>query len=127
MDVDIKVYSKDEQDAERLLDQTVIEAGKNGDQISFKTNFGMRGGKYGSKVKDGKTIWRREVKMNYVVYMPASNALILSNQYGNVNMGNFSGVLTAKVQYGDFTAGNLNSAENYLDVQYGKTNCPGNK
>lgn len=121
MDVDIKVYSKDEQDAQRLLDQTFIEAGKNGDQISFKTNFGMRGGKYGSKVKDGKTIWRREVKVNYVVYMPASNALILSNQYGNVNMGDFSGALTAKIQYGNLTAGNLNGADNYLDVQYGKT------
>lgn len=125
MDVDIKVYSKDERDAQRLLDQTVIEAGKNGDQISFRTNFGVRGGKYGSKVKDGKTIWRREVKVNYVVYMPASNVLNLSNQYGNVNMGNFSGALNAKVQYGNFTAGNLNGTENYLEVQYGKTTVQG--
>jgi hypothetical protein len=121
VDVAIKVYSKDEQDAQRLLDETVIEAGKSGDQVSFKTSIGMRGGEYGSKVKNGKTIWRREVKVNYVVYMPASNGLILSNQYGNVSMGNFYGAVNAKVQYGNFTAGNLNSTDNYLDMQYGKT------
>ncbi len=121
MDVSIKVYSKDEQDAQRLLDRTIVEAGKSGDQVSFRTNFGTRAGQYGSKVKNGRTIWRREVKVNYVVYMPASNALTLSNQYGNVNMGSFSGSLNAKIQYGNFTAGNLYGADNHLDVQYGKT------
>jgi hypothetical protein len=123
VDIDIKAYSKDEADAQRLIDGTVIEAGKSGDQVSVKTIFAADGGKYGSKVKNGKIWWRREVRVNYIVYMPAANALTLSNQYGNVNMGTFSGALNAKVQYGSFSAtgslGTLNLEAQYSGVTIG--------
>lgn len=122
VDVDIKAYSKDANDVQRLLDDASIEAVKSGDQVTFKTNIGDRNGNYGSSTKNGKTVWRREVRINYTVYMPASNALTVTNQYGNVEMGDFSGALYAKVQYGNFTAGNLSSNNNYLSVQYGKAN-----
>lgn len=121
VDIDIKAYSKDADDAQRLLDETTIDAGKSGDQISFKTNIGSRDGRYGSSVKNGKVIWRREVKINYVVYMPASMALTVTNQYGGLSMTDFSGALSVKLQYGSFTAGNLASTNNYVNVQYGQT------
>lgn len=121
VDVDIKAYSKDADDAQRLLDETTIDAGKSGDQISFKTNIGSRDGRYGSSVRNGKVIWRREVKINYVVYMPASMALTVNNQYGGLSMSDFSGALSVKLQYGTFTAGNLSSNNNYVNVQYGQT------
>ncbi|NQX41837.1 hypothetical protein SAMN05421820_109103 [Pedobacter steynii] len=120
VDVEIKAYSSQNGEAQRLLDETTIEAGKTGDLISFKTNMGNRDGNYGSRVRNGKIVWKREVKVNYVVYMPTSNCLSMSTQYGNMTMGNFSGPLYAKVQYGNFTAGNLNSNNNYISVQYGK-------
>ncbi|RQO67850.1 hypothetical protein DBR43_25405 [Pedobacter sp. KBW06] len=120
VDVDIKTYSSQDGEAQRLLDETTIEAGKSGDMISFKTNMGNRDGNYGSRFRNGKMVWKREVKVNYVVYMPASNSLSMSTQYGNMTMGNFSGPLYAKVQYGNFTAGSLNSNNNYISVQYGK-------
>ena len=121
VDIDIKAFSKDADDAQRLLDETTIDAGKSGDQISFKTNIGSRDGRYGSSVKNGKVIWRREVKINYVVYMPASMALTVTNQYGGLSMTDFSGALSVKLQYGSFTAGNLASTNNYVNVQYGQT------
>ncbi|WP_316810603.1 hypothetical protein [Pedobacter heparinus] len=121
VDIDIKAYSKDEADAQRLIDGTVIAADKRGNLVSVKTNFAADGGKFGSKVINGKTISRREIRVNYIVYMPAANALTLSNQYGNVNMGSFSGPLNVKVQYGSLTAGNLNNASNILEIQYGFT------
>lgn len=120
VDIEIKAYSKDEADAQRLIDETVIEADKHDDLVIISTVF-PASGKYGSKVKNGKTLWRREVRVNYVIYMPASHALTLSNQYGNVNMGNFSGPLQAKVQYGNFTAGSLTGNHTQLEVQYGNS------
>lgn len=122
VDVDIKAYSSQDGEAQRLLDETTIEASKTGGLISFKTNMGNRDGNYGSRVRNGKVVWKREVKVNYVVYMPASNSLSMSTQYGNMTMGNFSGPLYAKVQYGNFTAESLNSNNNYISVQYGKAN-----
>ena len=120
VEVEIKASSSQNGEAQRLLDETSIEAGKTGDLISFKTNMGNRDGNYGSRFRNGKMVWKREVKVNYVVYMPASNSLSMSTQYGNMTMGNFSGPLYAKVQYGNFTAGSLNSNNNYISVQYGK-------
>ncbi|WP_316819589.1 hypothetical protein [Pedobacter gandavensis] len=121
VDVDIKAYSKDADDAQRLLDETSIDAGKSGDQITFKTNIGIRDGRYGSQVKNGKVVWRREVKVNYVVYMPSNMPLTVSNQYGGLNIADFSGPISARVQYGSLVAGSLNSTNNYVNVQYGQT------
>ncbi|SEA95479.1 hypothetical protein [Pedobacter hartonius] len=115
IDISIRSYSNNDREAQELIDQVNINADKNGDVISCKTTIG-NGNRWSGRNK------RREVKVNYVVYLPASNALDLSQQFGNVNMGDFSGPLTAKVQYGDFNAGNLSDASNYISVQYGKTN-----
>ena len=116
IDITIKAFSNSEKEAQNLIDQVDINADKTGDIISCKT-----------KIEDGRSLWtngnrRREIKVGYVVYLPASNSLNLSQQFGNVNMGDFSGPLNAKVQYGDFNAGSLSDLNNYVSVQYGKTN-----
>ncbi|ATP58265.1 hypothetical protein CPT03_18250 [Pedobacter ginsengisoli] len=121
VDVDIKAYSNNEADVQALLDNIEIEAGKSGDQIVFKTKMEQRNGNWGNGSRNGRR-WRREVKINYVVYMPAANALTMSQNYGDINMGDLGGALYVKVQYGNFTAQNLNNSNNYISVQYGKTN-----
>lgn len=119
-DVDIKAYSNNEAETQKLLDGVTIEAGKSGDQIVFKTKMEQQGN-WGSGSRFGKK-WRREVKIDYVVYMPASNALTMSQSYGNIAMGELTGPLYAKVQYGNFSAQDLSNANNYISVQYGNTN-----
>jgi hypothetical protein len=120
VDIQIQAYSNNEEDTQKLLDEVSIEAAKAGDLISFNTRISDRNNNWGSGSRNGRK-WRREVKVNYVVYMPAANALNVSQQYGNVTMGDFSGPLSAKVQYGNFKAGNLSNSNNYLSVQYGNT------
>lgn len=120
VDVDIKAYAKTDDEAQKLLDDVVITATKTGDLVTYKTTMGERNGNWGSNVKNGKTIWRREVKTHYIVYMPAANALTASQQYGNIIMDDFAGPTSIKVQYGNLTAGNLTNANNYISIQYGK-------
>ncbi|MHA4893856.1 DUF4097 family beta strand repeat-containing protein [Pedobacter sp. PWIIR3] len=120
VDVDIKSYANTDDEAQKLLDNVTIDASKAGDQITFKTRMDQQNGNWGSGSRNGKR-WRREVRINYVVYMPAANALTLSQSYGNVVMGDLSGALYAKVQYGGFTAQNLSNANNYISVQYGNS------
>ena len=121
VDVDIRSYSNTVEDAQKLLDGVNIEASKSGDQISFKTKMDQENKNWGSGSRNGKK-WRREVRINYVVNMPAANALTLSQTYGSVTMGDLSGALYAKVQYGNFTAQNLSNTNNYVSVQYGNCN-----
>lgn len=120
VDIDIRAYSNSDGDAQKLIDEVTIDANKTGDQVSVRTNMGDRNGRYGRNTKNGVTTWRREIKVNYVVYMPAVNALTALQQYGNIDLDDFSGPTSLKVQYGNLTAGNLNSSNNYIYVQYGK-------
>jgi len=120
IDITITAFSSNDKGAEQLMQQVRIDAQKSGDVISCKTVIDQDGQQFfRSKSK------RREVKVNYVVYLPAANSLTLSQQFGNVTMGDFSGPLSAKVQYGDFNAGNLSDDNNYINVQYGKTTIAG--
>lgn len=114
IDIEIRAVSNSEKDAQQMVDQVSIDAAKSGDQISCKTNI------------DSQKRWsfngrRRDVRVNYTVYIPASLALALSQQFGNVTLDDLSGPLSAKVQYGDLNAGNLAGDNNYISVQYGKT------
>ena len=120
VDVDMKAYAKTADEAQKLIDDLSIEATKSGDLVTFKTERGDRNGNWGSSVRNGKTIWRREIKVHYVVYMPASNSLTASQQYGNITMDDFTGPTSLKLQYGDLIAGNLSNTNNYVSIQYGK-------
>lgn len=120
IDVEIKAYSNSDNDVQKLIDEVSIEANKAGDLVSVRTNMNDRNGNYGRKLRNGVTTWRREIKVNYVVYMPSVNPLTAQQQYGSINLGDFSGPTSLKVQYGNLTAGNLNSTNNYLNVEYGK-------
>jgi len=119
-DIDMRAYSNNEEDVQKLLEGITIEAGKSGDQVVVKTKMDQKGN-WGSGSRFGKR-WRREVKVDYVVYMPASNSLTMSQNYGNITMGDLSGPLYAKVQYGNFSAQNLSNISNYISVQYGNSN-----
>lgn len=119
-DVHIVAYSNNDGEARKLLDEVDIEASKTGGDISYATNFAQRNKNWGSGSRNGRK-WRREVKVNYVVYMPAANALNVSQQYGDVTIGDLTAPLSAKVQYGNLKAISLRNANNYISVQYGRT------
>lgn len=121
VDIDIKAYSNNDSEAQKLLDDVSIDASKRGDVVAFKTQISDGERSWGSWIRNGKKT-RREVKVNYTVYMPSGNALTLAQEYGNIDMGDQNGPFSVKLAYGNFTAGNLSSTNNYISVAYGKTN-----
>lgn len=120
VDIEMIAYAKNVDEAQKLLDGVSIDATKNGDLVSFKTQLGNRSGNWGRNTKNGKTIWRRELKTFYTVYMPAYNALNATQTYGNLMIDDFSGPTSLKVRYGNLEAGDLRSNNNYISVHYGK-------
>lgn len=113
IDIDVIARGNSEKVAQRLLDEVNISLNKTGDLISSKTTIDRNNGWGRSKT--------RNVKVQYVVYMPAINALTVFQEFGNINIGNFAGALSARVEYGNFVAGNLSGTNNYIYVQYGKS------
>lgn len=120
VDAEIRAYAKTDNDAQKMLDEVSINATKNGDLVTYKTELESRDNNWGSSIKNGKTIWRKEVKIDYIVYMPANIALTASTQYGNILVNDFYGPTSFKIQYGNLTAGNLTNTNNYISIQYGK-------
>lgn len=114
IDIAVRANGSNDKDSQKLIDEVNISIDKTGDVISCKTLIEKSHGWGRSK--------NRDVKVEYVIYMPATNALTLSQEFGNVTMGDFSGPLSAKVEYGNFTAGNLAGTNNFISVAYGKTN-----
>lgn len=115
IEVDVKVYGDNTAEAQELLDLTNIKAVSAENEVILDTKL-LEG-----KVKTGKK-WKTEVKTNYLIYMPMTNSLNLSHQYGNVSIGDLWGAVDASVQYGNIKAGNLKGPRNSIRMQYGSVN-----
>ena len=123
VDVEIKAYSEDEEDAQKLLDGVTILNTKAGNQISFKTNI-----KNTSKSNNWMSMsyWnggsnnKQKVDVFYTVYLPAKTALNLKTNYTNVVLPDLEGSVNLNMNYGDLNSGNLSGNVNKIASNYGK-------
>lgn len=124
VDVEVKAFEASDSKAEALLNNVSINESRQGDLISFKTNFGKSNISWWSRTKNGKE-QKRGVQVNYVVFMPANNPLDISNRYGSTILPDFSGPLNVNSSYGSFAAQELNNPANRVKVSYGSANIEG--
>lgn len=117
VDADIRAFANSEDEAQKLIDNVSITSSKNGDEAVFKTQMENSNGNWGNGSRNGKR-WRREVKIFMTVYLPSGVALTASQQYGNVELPDFSGPTALKVQYGKLITGNLSNTNNFISAQY---------
>lgn len=115
--VEITVLAIDDNDdkAQKQLDRVTISDSKVGSEVRFVTNIASGNSWNWKRGGDDK----RKLEVNYVVNMPKSNHLSITNKYGSVNLPEFSGPFSLDLSYGNFTGGNLRSNENSLTVRYG--------
>ncbi|MES2651302.1 MAG: hypothetical protein V4663_06150 [Bacteroidota bacterium] len=115
VDAEIKAFANSAAEAQKLLDHATINASKTADAVSFITDIDLKNN-WGFNSK------KREVKVYMTVYMPVTNALSASQEYGNILMGDYSGATTLTVEYGALTTGSLKSSNNVIRVEYGSAN-----
>ena len=121
VEIEIKAYEASESGAEKLLESVSIAENKDGNLISFKTNFEKTSSSFWSKIKNGKEE-RRGVQVNYEIYMPSKNPLDVSNRYGATEIDDFSGPVNISSSYGSFSSGKLDHPANQVKVSYGSAN-----
>lgn len=77
------------------------------------------------KSRLGQNAWNNRkgeknfIQIDYTVYMPKDNALIVRNKFGNTDIPTFQAPLTIDSRYGTFSAASLSNADNTIDVRYG--------
>ena len=118
VEIEIKAYEATESGAESLLESVDIAEMREGNLISFKTNFEKTSLNFWSRIKNGQEE-RRGVQVNYKIYMPSKNPLDISNRYGRTEMDDFSGPVNISSSYGSFKSGKLDNAANQVKVSYG--------
>lgn len=121
VDVEVKAFEASESDAAKLLETVNITDTRADNVISFKTTFDKTSTNMWSRVTNGKED-RRGVQVNYMVYMPAKNALDITNRYGGTTVPDFAGPVNINSSYGSFTAGKLDNPANQIKVSYGSAN-----
>ncbi|GAB4048453.1 hypothetical protein [Spirosoma litoris] len=118
--ITIVANSDSDERVQKFIDAVSIEEKRSGDQILVRTNFSQSSVSNWSfgKWKDGGE--RNYVKINYDVMMPKRNALTVRNKFGNTSVPAFQAPLTIYSRYGNFSAEDLTSRQNDIDVAYGK-------
>ncbi len=103
IDVTITVVARTESDAEKIFDRIKIEFANSADLVEAQTVFD----------KQKKDWWnentKAEFKIDYLVQMPKSCNLDLSNKYGYVHIAEIDGAADIEVNYGDLTMDGVNN------------------
>jgi hypothetical protein len=120
VDVQIKADANEQDEAQKILDGVSISDNKDGNTVSFKTDFKEKNNSWSIwSSNDKMTI--HKVEINYTVYMPSKNALTISNRYGGTVIPDFEGKLTINSAYGSFSAKTLSNPANDITSRYGST------
>lgn len=129
IEISIIAHANTDERAQAYMDGVEIAEMRNKNKIALRTDISTetssRNGWFdnwswkGSKETDSD---KQGVEVNYQVYMPKSNPLMVSNKYGNTNVPEFSAPLSIVTSYGNFVSERLSGNEKNINVQYGKAN-----
>ncbi|RFZ92401.1 hypothetical protein D0C36_13305 [Mucilaginibacter conchicola] len=114
VDVTMKFSSADASLVDEMLEGTSIIDSKNGSVVSFRTKTWSN--------QHGRNNTQQDMSIDYNVYMPAGNALDITNRFGSVTLPNLSGKTTLKLQFGSLTAQQLTNAQNNVSIKFSKDN-----
>ncbi|GGH22013.1 hypothetical protein [Mucilaginibacter phyllosphaerae] len=108
VDVQMKFSADDEDYVNNMINGSSIIDSKVGSVVSFKTNLAHNNGINGNN----------NMEINYAVYMPAGNAVNISNKFGNVYLPDFKGKTTINLSFGNLLAHALSNADNDIQIRY---------
>ncbi|TLU98311.1 hypothetical protein FEN17_24585 [Dyadobacter luticola] len=103
--------------ASDYLGAVTIDEKRMKDQINLITNIDRS--RFGNNGWNNKKGDKNFIQIDYTVYMPKQNALIVRNKFGNTDIAEFHAPLTVDAKYGNFVATLLDNVSNTIDVSYG--------
>lgn len=111
----ISVSAQTNEYATQIIDRININDELKGETISFVTKVGDNTDNNNRNGYNGG----HEMKIDYIVHMPANAKLYAENNFGPITIGDYSGECELVDKYGTLTAGKLSNAK-LLVVEFGK-------
>jgi hypothetical protein len=103
--------------ASEYLNAVQIDERREKNRINLTTVIDKRA--MGSNSWNNRRGEKNFIQIDYTVYMPKENALIVRNQFGDTDIPSFKAPLTINSRNGSFSAHSLANTENNIDVHYG--------
>jgi len=126
VEVQVNIYADKQADAQGFLNAINISDGRREAIVSFKTIIGDNGTKSSNVLWKGEDKPRiKKIEINYIVFMPAKNALNISNSYGTTILPDFEGKLMLNSLYSNLKAKRLINPLNYVKVNFGNVDIEG--
>ena len=114
VEVHITTNGNNEEKVQKKLDQIDVEFDNSPNHVSAKTQFNK--GKSRSWWNWGNS--NVNMKINYIVKMPITNSVDISNDYGNINLDKLEGHAKISCDYGKITTKELMADNNILTFDY---------
>lgn len=115
IEVTIKTNSNDEDKAQKKLNEITVEFNSSSEYVSAKTIFDKN-------KSDSWWSWGKNnnvnMEINYVIKLPITNSVDLSNDYGSINLDKLEGRANINCDYGKITTKELMADNNYLSFDY---------
>ncbi|HLT54121.1 MAG TPA: hypothetical protein VKZ97_09525 [Flavobacteriaceae bacterium] len=119
MEITITTSGNDEDKVTQKLEEITVDFEASSNRVSAKTIFNKNNSKSWWNWGKNNNV---NMKVNYIVKMPITNSVILSNDYGNINLGRLEGKATISCDYGKITTKELMADNNVLSFDY-TNNC----
>lgn len=111
VDVLVEVSSNKEALAQKIIDGISVSNNQSGNEITFKTSIN------GANNSKGE---RSSMSVDYSIYMPESNPLKLSNEFGATVVPGMKGTVELTSKFGSLDAGVLTDVKK-INVEFGST------
>lgn len=115
VEVTIKTNSDNEEKAQEKLNDITVEFYANSEVVSAKTIFDNNKSKSWWKWVKNNNV---NMEINYVIKLPITNNVDLSNDYGNINLEKLEGRAVISCDYGKITTKELMADNNYISFDY---------
>ena len=113
--VSITTNGNDEEKVQRKLDDITVNFDASTNMVFAKTIFNKnKSNSWWSWTKNNSV----NMEINYIVKMPITNSVDLSNDYGSINLDKLEGSSKIDCDYGKITTKELMSDNNYITFDY---------
>ena len=113
--VSITTKGNDEEKVQKKLDEITVKFSSSAELVSAETIFNKNKSKsWWSWTKNNNV----NMEINYLVKMPVTNAVILDNDYGNINLDKLEGQAKISCDYGKITTKELMADNNSISFDY---------
>ena len=121
IDFEIKITTtgNDEEKVQQKLDGITVDFSGSQDLVTAITKFSKNKGKSWWSWTNSNNV---QMKINYIIKMPITNNVNLSNDYGNINLGKLEGRAELNCDYGKITTKELMADNNTINFDY-SNNC----